>query len=241
MFLNALAVTEPIHSYHFSDLEQMVLASGVGSRLLAACLLGGAIGMEREYHKKSLGLRTNLLICCGCAMFTFLSAILAGDSADKGRVASNIVQGIGFLGAGLIMRNRFRVSGLTNAATVFVVAGIGMACGAGLYVPAVMATAIVLIALTAIGMLETRFNIKMFSLVYEVRGDDCNAIEGAVLQALDSQGKRLFEPERDTIAQIPRISFSVLGTRGQHQVLMAALRESPVVGRLLTFHDAEDE
>ncbi|MGB8536228.1 MAG: MgtC/SapB family protein [Acidobacteriaceae bacterium] len=241
MFLNALAFTEPIHSYRFSDLEQMLLASGVGSRLFAACLLGGAIGMEREYHKKSLGLRTNLLICCGCAMFTFLSAILAGDSADKGRVASNIVQGIGFLGAGLIMRNRFRVSGLTNAATVFVVAGIGMACGAGLYVPAVMATAIVLIALTAIGMLETRFNIKMFSLVYEVRGDDCNAIEGAVLQALDSQGKRLFEPERDTIAQIPRISFSVLGTRGQHQVLMAALRASPVVGRLLTFHDAEDE
>jgi putative Mg2+ transporter-C (MgtC) family protein len=105
----------------------------------------------------------------------------------------------------------------------------------------VMATAIVLIALTAIGMLETRFNIKMFSLVYEVRGDDSNAIEGAVLHALDSQGKRLFEPERDTIAQIPRISFSVLGTRGQHRVLMAALRESPVVGRLLTFHDAEDE
>jgi putative Mg2+ transporter-C (MgtC) family protein len=241
MFLNALAFNDPIHSYHFSDLEQMVLASGVGSRLFAACLLGGAIGIEREYHKKSLGLRTNLLICCGCAMFTFLSAILAGDSADKGRVASNIVQGIGFLGAGLIMRNRFRVSGLTNAATVFVVAGIGMACGAGLYVPAVMATAIVLTALTAIGMLETRFNIKMFSLVYEVRGDDCNAIEGAVLQALDSQGKRLFEPERDTIAQIPRISFSVLGTRGQHKVLMAALRASPVVGRLLTFHDAEDE
>jgi putative Mg2+ transporter-C (MgtC) family protein len=241
MFLNALAFNDPIHSYHFSDLEQMVLASGVGSRLFAACLLGGAIGMEREYHKKSLGLRTNLLICCGCAMFTFLSAILAGDSADKGRVASNIVQGIGFLGAGLIMRNRFRVSGLTNAATVFVVASIGMACGAGLYVPAVMATAIVLIALTAIGMLETRFNIKMFSLVYEVRGDDSNAIEGAVLSALDSQGKRLFEPERDTIAQTPRISFSVLGTRGQHKVLMATLRESPVVGRLLTFHDAEDE
>ena len=126
------AFNEPIHSYHFSDLEQLVLASGVGRRLLAACVLGGAIGIEREYHKKSLGLRTNLLICCGCAMFTFLSAILAGDSADKGRVASNIVQGIGFLGAGLIMRNRFRVSGLTNAATVFVVASIGMACGAGL-------------------------------------------------------------------------------------------------------------
>jgi putative Mg2+ transporter-C (MgtC) family protein len=188
MFLSSY---EPVRSFHFNDLEQILLASGVGKRLLMACLLGGAIGIEREYHRKSLGLRTNLLICCGCAMFTFLSAILAGDNnPDKGRVAANIVQGIGFLGAGLIMRNRFRVSGLTNAATVFVVASIGMACGAGLYVPAALATAIVLVALTAIGMLETRFNIKMFSLVYEVRGDDSAAIEGAVLKALDSQGKR---------------------------------------------------
>ena len=82
MFLNLLDFSEPVRSFHFNNLEQMLLASGVGKRLLAACLLGGAIGMEREYHKKSLGLRTNLLICCGCAMFAFLSAILAGDSPD---------------------------------------------------------------------------------------------------------------------------------------------------------------
>jgi putative Mg2+ transporter-C (MgtC) family protein len=243
MFLNVVDFNQPvIHSLHFDSLEQMLLASGVGMRLLVACLLGGAIGMEREYHRKSLGLRTNLLICCGCAMFTFLSAILAGDNnPDKGRVASNIVQGIGFLGAGLIMRNQYRVSGLTNASTVFVVASIGMACGAGLYVPAALATIIVLIALTAIGMLETRFNIKMFSLVYEVRGDDSKAIEGAVLHALDAQGKRFIDPQRDAIAQIQRISFSVLGTLSQHKVLMAALRASPVIGQLITFHDAEDE
>jgi putative Mg2+ transporter-C (MgtC) family protein len=242
MFLDIFNFTEPVRSFHFNELEQMLLAGGVGTRLLMACLLGGAIGMEREYHKKSLGLRTNLLICCGCAMFTFLSAILAGDNnPDKGRVASNIVQGIGFLGAGLIMRNRFRVSGLTNAATVFVVASIGMACGAGLYAPAALATVIVLIALTAIGMLETRFNIKMFSLVYEVRGEDSSAIEAAVLNALDRQGKRLFEPERDAIAQLQRISFSVLGTSSQHKFLMATLRASPVIGQLFTYHDAEDE
>jgi putative Mg2+ transporter-C (MgtC) family protein len=240
MFLNLSS--DSIHSFHFSDVEQLLLAGGVGERLLMACLLGGAIGAEREIHKKSLGLRTNLLICCGCAMFTFLSAVLAGDNnADKGRVAANIVQGIGFLGAGLIMRNRFRVSGLTNAATVFVVASIGMACGAGLYAPAALATVIVLVALTAIGMLETRFNIKMFSLVYEVRGDNSSAIEVAVLNALDTQGKRLFEPERDEIAQLQRMSFSVLGTSSQHKILTATLRSSPVVSRLITYHDAEDE
>ena len=242
MLLSLFHFSEPVRGFHFSDVQQVLLAGGVGKRLLMACLLGGAVGMEREYHKKSLGLRTNLLICCGCAMFTFLSAVLAGDNnPDKGRVAANIVQGIGFLGAGLIMRNRFRVSGLTNAATVFVVASIGMACGAGLYAPAALATIIVLIALTAIGMLETRFNIKMFSLVYEVRGDDCSAIELAVLDALDSQGKRLFEPEKDVVARLQRISFSVLGTSGQHKNLINTLRASPVVGKLITFHDAEDE
>jgi putative Mg2+ transporter-C (MgtC) family protein len=211
-----LSLYEPVRSFHFNKLQQLLLAGGVGPRLLMACLLGGAI-------------------------FTFLSAILAGDSSDKGRVASNIVQGIGFLGAGLIMRNRFRVSGLTNAATVFVVAGIGMACGAGLYVPAALATSVVLVALTAIGMLETRFNIKMYSLVYEVRGDDSAAIESAVLQALDSQGKRFVDPERDSVAQLQRISFSVLATLSQHNTLTATLRASPVIGRLITFHDAEDE
>ena len=68
MFLSLFNFTDPVHSFHYTDLEQMLLASGVGKRLLVACVLGGAIGMEREYHKKSLGLRTNLLICCGCAM-----------------------------------------------------------------------------------------------------------------------------------------------------------------------------
>jgi putative Mg2+ transporter-C (MgtC) family protein len=242
MFLNLFNFSEPVRSFHFSDLEQMLLASGVGKRLLVACVLGGAIGAEREYHRKSLGLRTNLLICCGCAMFTFLSAVLAGDNnPDKGRVAANIVQGIGFLGAGLIMRNRFRVSGLTNAATVFVVASIGMACGAGLFAPAALATVIVLIALTAIGVLETRFNIKMFSLVYEVRGEDRNAIQGAVLNVLDLQGKRLVEPEQDVVAQLQRMCFSVLATSSQHKFLIANLRASPVVGKLMTYHDAEDE
>ena len=242
MLLSAFHFSEPIRSFHFNDVEQVLLADGVVRRLLMACLLGGAIGMEREYHRKSLGLRTNLLICCGCAMFTFLSAVLAGENnPDKGRVAANIVQGIGFLGAGLIMRNRFRVSGLTNAATVFVVASIGMGCGAGLYAPSAVATIIVLFALTAIGMLETQFNIKMFSLVYEVRGSDCSAMEAAVLAALDGLGKRLAETERDVMAQMQRMSFSVLGTKSQHQALMKTLRGSPVVAKLVTFHDAEDE
>jgi putative Mg2+ transporter-C (MgtC) family protein len=233
---------QPVHSFHFNQIEQMILASGVGSRLLTACLLGGAIGIEREFQKKSLGLRTNMLICCGCAMFTFLSAVLAGDNnPDKGRVASNIVQGIGFLGAGLILHNRYRTSGLTSAATVFVVASIGMACGAGLYVPAAMATTIVLLALTVIGQVETRLNIKLVSMTYELRGEDANAIEIAALDALDRLGKQLATPAIDVIARMQRLSFSTLATLRQHQQLAAALRDAPGVSQLLSFRDMEDD
>ena len=118
----------------FDELEQMDVINGAIGRLLLACVLGGVIGLEREVHRRSAGVRTNLLICMGAAFFTLLSAVLAGDaSANKGQVAANIVQGIGFLGAGLILHNRTRVSGLASAASIWAVASIGMACGAGLY------------------------------------------------------------------------------------------------------------
>ena len=84
---------------------------------------GRLIGLDRELHQKPSGIRTNLLICFASSLFTFLSPIIAGETGNnKGQIAANIVQGIGFLGAGLILQNRNRVSGLTSAATVFAVA-----------------------------------------------------------------------------------------------------------------------
>src|SRR6516164_10598441 len=143
--------------FDFTWPQQVGFVNGAIARLLAASLLGGLIGLEREYKRRSAGVRTNLLICMGAAFFTLLSAILAGEAnPDKGRVAANIVQGIGFLGAGLILHNRDRVVGLTSAATVFVIASIGMACGAGLYMEAVLATVITLISLSFVGLLESR-------------------------------------------------------------------------------------
>src|ERR1700687_4507139 len=112
----------------FSQIDQTLRSSSTAMRLAMASVLGGVVGLEREWRGKPSGLRTNLLICLGCAFFTILSAVLAGDSnPDKGRVASNIVQGVGFLGAGLILHTRNRVLGLTSAASVFAVASIGMA------------------------------------------------------------------------------------------------------------------
>ena len=126
----------PTHM-QFSTLEQLVLSGSSVKRLLMASAMGGAIGLEREWRHKDSGLRTNILICMGAALFTIMSVVIAGeDSPNRGQIAANIVQGIGFLGAGLILHTKNRVLGLTSAATVFVVAAIGMTCGAGLYLVA---------------------------------------------------------------------------------------------------------
>ena len=132
-------------------------------------------------------------------------------------MASNIVQGIGFLGAGLILHNRSRVSGLTSAASVWVVASIGMACGAGLYAAAVVAAVIVMIALELVGILERRANIKGYPLVYEARGQDQTLMLTSILDAMDKAGERLSNVERDAIGELQRVSFALTATSKQHE------------------------
>ncbi len=226
----------------FSWLQQLVVVPGAISRLFAACLLGGLIGLERQAKRRAAGVRTNLLICMGCAFFTLLSAYLAGDgSVDKSRVASNIVQGIGFLGAGLILHNRNRISGLTSAATVFVVASIGMACGAGLFVPAAVATIIVVVALEFVGLLERGASLKLYPLVYEARGADSTAMLRSILDAMDKAGERLADYQTDAIGALQRISFSVTATRRQHERILDGLRAQPAIEALLHFRDPEED
>jgi putative Mg2+ transporter-C (MgtC) family protein len=228
--------------FHFDQLEQMIVVNHAIGRLLMACLLGGAVGLERELNRKAAGVRTNLLICMGCAFFTLLSAVLAGDSnPDKGRVAANIVQGIGFLGAGLILHNRSRVSGLTSAASVFAVASIGMACGAGLYAAAALAAVIVIIALEAVGFLERRANLKLYPLVYEARGHDQTQILASILDAMDKAGQRLTDVERDAIGEMQRVSFPLTATKKQHERLCTKLQAEPAIHALLTFRDPEED
>jgi len=220
----------------------MVVANGAVGRLLVACLLGGAVGIEREVNRKAAGVRTNLLICMGSAFFTLLSAVLAGDAnPDKGRVASNIVQGIGFLGAGLILHNRSRISGLTSAASVFVVASIGMACGAGLYAAAAVATIIVIFALELVGFLERRGNLKIYPLIYEARGSDQTRMLVSILDAMDHAGQRLTAVERDTIGELQRISFPLVATNKQHQLLKGKLLSEAAIDQVFTYSDPEED
>jgi putative Mg2+ transporter-C (MgtC) family protein len=229
-------------SYHFSQIEQELLSTGTTARLLTACLLGGIIGFEREWRHKASGLRTNMLLCMGCAFFTQLSAVLAGaGNIDKSRVASNIVQGIGFLGAGLILHTRNRVLGLTSAATVFVVASIGMACGAGLYVEAALATVIVLFALLVIGVLEGKSGRTRFSMWYEVRGDDEKALYVSILSVLDREHIRLSVVERSSVASIERVTFEVMASSTTHKRLLLELRDCLTTDRVAVFRDPEEE
>ena len=228
--------------FDFSWLQQVVVVNGAVPRLLAACLLGGLIGLERETKRRAAGVRTNLLVCMGCAFFTLLSAVLAGDAnPDKGRVASNIVQNIGFLGAGLIIHNRSRISGLTSAATVFVVASIGMACGAGLFAAAAVATVIVIIALQLVGFLERRANIKIYPLIYEARGSNQTEMLQSILDAMDKANERLAEFGSDAIGDLQRISFTITATKKEHERLRGKLLAEPAIDKLFNFRDPEED
>ena len=244
----------------------MELGGPAARRLLVACALGGVIGLEREWRHKDSGLRTNMLICMGAALFTIMSEVLAGASTpNKGQVAANIVQGIGFLGAGLILHTRSRVLGLTSAATVFVVAAIGMTCGDGMYMEAVIATVLLLVALQIVGAMEGSLGWKRYPMMYEVRADvgaapandraeSANAetmaarverarhrMMSAVLKVMDAAGQRLHIVDRDQVAGLERICFSVMATRRIHAQVLQQLRASDATDQVVVFEDVEDD
>jgi putative Mg2+ transporter-C (MgtC) family protein len=123
--------------------------------IILAVVFGAAIGLEREVRGKAAGLRTNVLICLGAAVFTIISKRMGGEHNDSlTRIAAQIVTGVGFLGAGAIIQDRAGVHGLTTAATIWLVASIGMACGAGFHGLAVLSALIAVLVLMGLGQLE---------------------------------------------------------------------------------------
>lgn len=123
--------------------------------IILAIVFGSAIGLEREIRGKAAGLRTNVLICLGAAVFTIISRHMAtGQEGSTTRIAAQIVTGVGFLGAGAIIRDRAGIYGLTTAATIWLVASIGMACGAGFHLLAAISSLIAVLVLMGLGELE---------------------------------------------------------------------------------------
>ncbi len=114
-------------------------------KIFLALVLGGILGMERQYHDKPAGYATNCLICLGAMLFTVLSEYMGAAGGDPGRISAQVVTGVGFIGAGSILRDGNKISGLTTAAGVWLVAAIGMAVGYGQYVLAALAAASILV------------------------------------------------------------------------------------------------
>ncbi|MBC7293811.1 MAG: MgtC/SapB family protein, partial [Thermoleophilia bacterium] len=127
-------------------------------RILLATVLGGLIGIEREIREHTAGFRTHILVSVGAAAFTLASSYgLAGTGFDPNRISAQIVSGIGFLGAGAIIRHGVSVRGLTTAASLWAVAAVGLTVGQGYYAVALATTAVVIISLYVLRLLEDRF------------------------------------------------------------------------------------
>jgi len=149
------------------------LSTVVVGRLLLAALLGGVVGLERELRHKPAGLRTMMLICIGAALFTIVSYEMASNvGGDHTRIAAQIIPGIGFIGAGVVLRERGEITGITSASTIFVIASVGMAVGAGLPVTAIYATLLLLVALVILGFFEDRVGLHSRMMTFELTAPD---------------------------------------------------------------------
>ncbi len=211
-------------------------------RLILAAVLGGAIGLERELKNRAAGLRTNMFICFGAALFTVLSIAIAQLwGGDHARIAAQIIPGIGFIGAGSILHSRGSVTGLTTAATVFVVASIGMAVGAGFYMLAVFATIVVLVGLLILGKVEERFHLKPLSIAYEVIGDDAESIFAAVNKVLEQEKHAMQNVQIGRTDHTISVQFTVEAPQRQQETLFRMLRQAPALKNIESLGSTERE
>lgn len=209
-----------------------------------AFVLSAAIGAEREYRHKDAGLRTHILVGLGSALFTLVSAYgfadLTGDRpADPGRIAAQIVTGIGFLGAGVIFTRSNTVHGLTTAATIWLAAAIGMACGAGLPLLAVAATIGYLVFVSPLGLLAERMSAARRDQVLQVRYRDGRGVLREVLAVTSGLGLRtVLLSSKRCDDQSGEVVVRFMGRIGP-QDLVAALSEIEGVAQIEPATDPE--
>jgi putative Mg2+ transporter-C (MgtC) family protein len=231
---------------HIADLLRNEMASGIVSssltRLVLAALLGGAIGLERELRHRPAGLRTNMFICFGAALFTILSDALAVEHlGDHTRISAQIIPGIGFIGAGSILHTRGLTTGLTTASTLFVVASVGMAAGGGLYLTAIFSTGVVLAALFSLGHLEQSFNLKILLFSYEVTGRSAEEITQEVNRILEGRHRMMQNILTGNTGLHVRMQFDVSGCNREQKQLLRDLRASSVLGSATSLGQVELE
>ena len=209
-------------------------------RLLLAAVLGGLIGIEREIRDKPAGLRTNILICVGSTLFMSLSTqvaqLLGGDPT---RIAAQIISGIGFLGAGAVLHSHGFVLGLTTAATIWVVAGVGMALGSGMYLVAAFATAMSLVTLYFLSFIEDKIQGRR-SYSYALVVTDLNQALASINRVLQDSSVSAASFNFKKRSGHYRVWFNLLIPRETNVKIIQRLSEVPEIIQVETGSTARD-
>lgn len=214
--------------------------ASIALKLVLAAVLGGIIGIEREMRDKPAGLRTNILICVGSTLFmsisTQVAALLGGDPT---RIAAQIISGIGFLGAGAVLHSHGFVLGLTTAATIWVVAGVGMALGSGMYSVAIFTTAMSLVILYFLSLLEDKIQGRKaysYALVVTELNQALNSINRALQES--SVGAASFNFKKQ--AGHYRVWFNLFIDRETSLKILQRLSEVPEISQVETGSSVRD-
>ncbi len=213
------------------------VSAEVGSlifRIFAAAVLGGVLGLERDVHGRGAGLRTHLLVSAGAALFTVLSTHVAifgvvgtegmSKVTDPGRIAAQIVTGIGFLGAGVIIKEGFTVRGLTTAACLWITAAIGMAAGAGFYAVACATTGMALFALIVLRRFESLYPRDAYRDLFVSTSNDVDV--SRILEVVKNKGGEIifFGLNRNYDESLTTVKISLrLSSKGPHDSLSSAI------------------
>ena len=206
----------------------------IALKLILAAILGGIIGIEREIRDKPAGLRTNILICVGSTLFMSISTKVAEMlGGDPTRIAAQIISGIGFLGAGAVLHSHGFVLGLTTAATIWVVAGVGMALGSGMYVVAVFATGMSLVTLYFLSFIEDKIQGRK-SYSYSLVVTDLNQALASINKVLQESSVAAASFNFKKKAGHYRVWFNLLIPRDTNLKIIQRLSEIPEITQVET-------
>ena len=200
----------------------------IAGKLLVAMVCGGAIGFERELSRKSAGLRTNVLICMGAALYMIVSRHIGGGApyTDPARLAAQVVTGIGFLGAGVILQSRGSITGLTTAATIFIVGAVGITIGEGMFGIAALSTTLIIIVLVVLRRVERAVIRRQRMFHYSLKTLDPAGFLEKLLDLLEREHLHLEEFEVQDLAEHEhQVRLSVVASLDGNRRLLRGLRQ----------------
>jgi putative Mg2+ transporter-C (MgtC) family protein len=182
-----------------------------------------------------------MFMCFGSALFTMLSSLLASSGSDQTRIAAQIIAGIGFIGAGSIIHSRAGVQGVTTAATIFVVAAIGMCAGAGLIFPATLATVLVILGLLMLGILEQRVFMRPHCAFYQVEAATRDELYSLLEQAHTDKRSRILDLKFATQQAVEQLEFTLEAQMETHEKLRTRLRNEFDTHKIVLYSSSEQE